>query len=162
MNKEEKTLWNKILDFNIDDPNSSFTFTDRLCRENDWSMEYALRAIIEYKKYIFLICVSNNSQTPSDQVDQVWHLHLLYTQSYWIDFCKGVINKEIHHSPTRGVEEQTLFKDQYSSTLEEYSQKFNEDPPIDIWPSPEKRISEIHFSRVNRHKYWVIPKIKFN
>ena len=162
MNEEEKILWNKILNFNIDDPDSSFTFTDRLCRENDWKMEYALRAILEYKKFIFLVCTSDKAQTPSDQVDQVWHLHLLYTQSYWNEFCKGILNKEIHHGPTKGVEERGLFKEQYSCTLGEYSQKFNEKPPSDIWPNPQKRISEIHFSRVNRHRYWVIPKIKFN
>jgi len=162
MNREEKILWNKILNFSIDDPDSSFTFTDRLCRENNWSMEYALRAVMEYKKFIFLVCTSDYSQTPSDQVDQVWHLHLLYTQSYWIEFCKGLLDKEIHHGPTKGIEERGLFRDLYSDTLELYAEKFNEKPPKDIWPSPEKRISEIHFSRVNRHRNWVIPKIKFN
>ncbi len=116
------------MNFNIDDPDSSFTFTDRLCRENDWKMEYALRAILEYKKFIFLVCTSDKAQTPSDQVDQVWHLHLLYTQSYWNEFCKGILNKEIHHGPTKGVEERGLFKEQYSCTLGQYSQKFNEKP----------------------------------
>ncbi|WP_027421243.1 glycine-rich domain-containing protein [Crocinitomix catalasitica] len=162
MNEEEKILWNKILNFNIDDPDSSFTFTDRLCRENDWRMEYALRTIIEYKKFIFLICISDSAQTPSDQVDQVWHLHLLYTQSYWKEFCKELLNTEIHHGPTKGWEERGFFKDQYATTLTYYIQKFKEKPPIDIWPTPQKRISEINFSRVNRHRNWIIPKIKFN
>jgi hypothetical protein len=162
MSEEDKILWNKILKFNIDDPESSFTFTDRLCRENDWSMEYALRAVLEYKKFIFLICISNKPQTPSDQVDQVWHLHLLYTQSYWIEFCKELLEKEIHHGPTKGSEERGIFKNIYSDTLELYCSKFNEKPPQDIWPAADKRIAEIHFTRVNRHKMWIIPKIKFS
>ena len=154
MSEDEKILWGNILDFNIDDPDSSFTFTDRLCRENDWSMEYALRAILEYKKFMFLVCATQHSQTPSDQVDQVWHLHLLYTQSYWIEFCRNVLHRDVHHGPTKGVEEQGLYKDQYAHTLEQYSKKFNELPPSDIWPDPDKRISEIHFTRVNRHRNW--------
>jgi hypothetical protein len=125
MNNEEKVLWNEILNFEIDNPESTFTFTDRLCRENNWSMEYSLRAVLEYKKFMFLICISTNPQTPSDQVDQVWHLHLIYTQSYWLEFCTKVLKKEIHHGPTKGVEERSLFKDLYSSTLELYYLKWH-------------------------------------
>jgi len=161
MNQEEKLLWDKILDFNIDDPASSFTFTNRLCRENDWSMEYSIRAILEYKKFIFLVCISNVPQTPSDQVDQVWHLHLLYTQSYWIEFCRDLLKREIHHGPTKGEEERGMFKEQYESTLKLYHTTFNEDPPTDIWPGPDERISQIHFTRINRHKMWIIPKLIF-
>lgn len=161
MNEEQQQLWTRILNFNIDDPASSFTFTDRLCRENDWSMEYAIRAVLEYKKFIFLVCISDRPQTPSDQVDQVWHLHLLYTHSYWLEFCKGLLNRDIHHGPTKGVEERGVFKDQYTETLSLYASKFGEKAPKDIWPNPDERISQINFTRVNRHKQWVIPKIRF-
>ena len=52
MTKQENEIWCKIKNFEIDDMGSSFTFTDRLVRENSWSMEYALRTIQEYKKFI--------------------------------------------------------------------------------------------------------------
>ena len=68
--------------------------------------------------------------TPSDQIDQVWHLHLLYTQSYWIDFCKNTIQKDIHHGPTKGAEQKPLFKDQYLKTLEFYESVFKKKPAI--------------------------------
>jgi hypothetical protein len=97
-----KTLWDKLEEFQLDDFDSTFTFTDRLCRENGWKYEYAVRVINEYKKFIFLICISDHPLTPSDQVDQVWHLHLLYTRSYWTDFCKNTLGREIHHGPTKG------------------------------------------------------------
>ena len=159
MTTTEIELWNRIEDFEIDDPESSFSFSDRLARENDWSIEYCLRAILEYKKFIFLICISPEPLTPSDEIDQVWHLHLLYTQSYWIDLCENTIYRQIHHGPTKGKEEQTRFKDQYQYTLDLYSEKFKVSPPNDIWPKSEKRFKSIHFSRVNRQKNWVIPKI---
>lgn len=160
MTTTEIELWNRIEDFEIDDLESSFSFSDRLARENDWSMEYCLRAILEYKKFIFLICISPESLTPSDEIDQVWHLHLLYTQSYWIDLCEKTINRQIHHGPTKGKEEQSRFKDQYQYTLDQYLEKFEMNPPNDIWPKSEKRFRSIHFSRVNRQKNWIIPKIK--
>jgi hypothetical protein len=161
MKKNQSVLWAKILDFELNDIDSSFSFTDRLCRENDWSMEFASRCILEYKKYIFLVCISNKSQTPSDQVDQVWHLHLLYTESYWIDFCKKTLKKDIHHGPTKGAEQRGTFKEQYTDTLNFYQLIFKEVPPKDIWLNLKERFSQIHFTRVNRHSNWIIPKIRF-
>ena len=160
MSVTEQELWDKILDFEIDDPESSFMFSDRLSRENDWSTEFALRAILEYKRFMFLVCISNQPQTPSDQVDQVWHLHLLYTQSYWIDFCKHILGKDIHHGPTKGSEEKGHFKNLYQDTLNLYQLKFDEAPPKDIWPPESIRFGQINFTRVNRHTHWVIPKLK--
>jgi hypothetical protein len=159
MTTSEKELWLRIEDFEIDDLESTFSFSDRLARENDWSLEYSLRAILEYKKFIFLVCISSHSLTPSDEIDQVWHLHLLYTQSYWIDLCENILNRQIHHDPTRGQEEQGKFKNQYQFTLDFYSDKFDKKPPKDIWPKSSKRFESIRFSRVNRHKYWLLPKI---
>src|SRR6478735_8699456 len=97
MNTEHEplALWKMIREFELDDNASPMTFTDRLAQENGWTHEFAIRAILEYKKFIFLICISNQPLTPSDEVDQVWHLHLLYTHSYWKEFCPLVLKKEI-------------------------------------------------------------------
>ena len=69
MTGEQTDLWNRIQNFELDDVNSAYTFSDRLALENGWTLEYALRVIDEYKKYIFLICISNQPLTPSDEVD---------------------------------------------------------------------------------------------
>lgn len=70
MTEKQLNLWNKIKNFELDESEISLNFTDRLARENGWSIEYAIRAIYEYKKFIFLLTISNHSLTPSDQVDQ--------------------------------------------------------------------------------------------
>ena len=102
MTPSEQILWQRIKRFEIDDPSSEFTFTNRLARENGWSLGYAIRAVYEYKKFIFLVCTTAHPLTPSDAVDQVWHLHLLYTDSYWIDWCQRTLEQEIKHGPTKG------------------------------------------------------------
>lgn len=161
MNKEQKILWNKIEEFQLDDFDSSFTFTDRLCRENGWKYEYAVRVINEYKKFIFIICISDHPLTPSDQVDQVWHLHLLYTKSYWTEFCQNTLGREIHHGPTKGGKgEKEKFDDWYSKTIELYLKTFNRQAPIDIWPSSKVRFGELNFRRVNLHRNWIFPKLR--
>lgn len=159
MTPEQSILWQKINDFELDDPNISLSFTDRLARENGWTLEYAIKTISEYKKFIFLITIHNQPLTPSDQVDQVWHLHLIYTQSYWEDFCKITLQKNIHHGPTKGGEnEKNKFTNWYEKTKELYRETFLSEPPIVIWPSSEIRFSEINFLRVNQKLHWIIKK----
>ena len=159
MTKEQKLLWEKILNFKIDDENSDFNFSKRLAKENNWSVEYSKRVIEEYKKFIFLCCITKTGVTPSDQVDQAWHLHLTYTKSYWIDFCKNTLEKEIHHNPTNGGETEAIkFDNFYTKTKEDYKIVFNTEPPIEIWPSNENRFNEIDFKRINTNRNWIIKK----
>ena len=155
----QSLLWQKIEAFPLDEVDSSFTFTDRLCRENGWSYTYAIRVVQEYKKFMYLICTSEHPLTPSDQVDQVWHLHLLYTLSYWVDFCGSTLGREVHHGPTKGGGgERQKFDSWYERTSQCYRRAFNCDPPADIWPPARVRFGELKFRRVNLHRYWVVPK----
>jgi hypothetical protein len=159
---EEQTLqWQKIKAFELNDPQATLSFTDRLARENGWTLEYSLRTILEYKKFIFLICCAKHPLTPSDQVDQVWHLHLIYTRSYWIDFCEHTLHQQIHHGPTQGgLAEQGKFTDWYLKTKELYQHLFEQEPPADIWPDEDSRFTDIHFQRINRQKNWILKKPK--
>lgn len=161
LNESQKELWQNIQSFIIGNPRATFGFTQRLARENAWSYEFALRVEQEYKKFMFMICIAEHPLTPSDQVDQAWHLHLLYTKSYWEDFCEQVLQRAIHHQPTEGGEkEKGKFDDWYSKTKEFYVKIFEKEPPVDIWPSAEIRFGEIRFERVNLHRYWVTKKPK--
>jgi len=161
MTNQEREIWEKVSLFEIDDEGSSMTFTDRLARDNGWSMEFTIRTVEEYKKFIFLNCITTHPLTPSDQVDQAWHLHLLYTHSYWDDLCEHTIGRKIHHGPTKGGNsEQDKFTNWYEKTLELYIKKFDENPPEDIWPPSEIRFSDVVFERVNKRKKWIIQKPK--
>jgi hypothetical protein len=155
----EQELWGKICSFKLDDEGSSLQFSRRLARENKWTHTFAKRVAEEYKKFIFLCCITQSGVTPSDQVDQAWHLHLTYTKSYWIELCKNILKKEIHHNPTKGgAAEGEKFDGFYSETRRLYSEKFSCSPPADIWPENEVRFSDIDFQRINTKKYWLIQK----
>ncbi len=159
MTNKEMELFEKIQAFELDDNSASFKFSERLARENGWSKTYTHRVIDEYKKFIFLCCISDSGVTPSDPVDQAWHLHLTFTKSYWIDFCQNTLGQQIHHNPTKGGEnEREKFKNFYDSSENLYKEKFGIFPPDDIWHHSQKRFSEIKFQRVNLHRNWVIPK----
>ena len=72
----DMTLWTKLQALELDQAGSAFRFSDRLARENGWSRAFALGAIEEYRRFIYLAATSPTPVTPSDVVDQVWHLHL--------------------------------------------------------------------------------------
>jgi hypothetical protein len=135
-------LWNKIQDFSINDGNAVTTFSGKLATSQKWSVSFTLRAIEEYKKFIFLCCISPTGAAPSHTVDEVWHLHLTYTYSYWTSFCKHTLEKEIHHYPsTGGKEEDDKHRDWYKDTLALYEDVFGTSPPEDIWPRPKQTIA---------------------
>jgi hypothetical protein len=161
MTQQQQQLWQAINGFQLDEPGVALGFSDRLARENGWPLQYALRCVQEYKKFMFLICIATHPLTPSDEVDQVWHLHLIYTQSYWKDFCGGVLGREIHHGPTKGGHtEQHKFTDWYALTQALYSTVFGGAPPADIWPPGHIRFGRTRFKRVSIDENWIIPKPK--
>ncbi len=155
MSKKEEILWKKIDNFEIDDPEANYTFSMRLAKENDWGFEYTLRAIEEYKRFIFLAMVEEHPASPSYVIDQVWHLHLIYTHSYWDDLCNGILGKNIHHIPTNGNKGIGQFhQDLYLKTLQSYFEKFGEEAPEDIWTRPNKNTPQKQESLTNKFINW--------
>ncbi len=128
-------LWQKIQAFAFDEPYSNFPFSKKLAKENNWSSGFTKAAIEEYRKFIYLCCISPTGASPSDTVDIVWHLHLTYTQNYWASFCKNTLQKDIHHQPSKGgVGENNKHIDWYKNTLQLYEEVFSYGAPLDIWP----------------------------
>ncbi len=103
MNHElAREVWQRLSQFEIDEPGAAYPFSARLAKENGWSRGYARRVIEEYKRYLLLCVAGNEPPCPSEQVDQAWHLHLTYTRSYWKGLCGEILGRPIHHEPTRG------------------------------------------------------------
>jgi uncharacterized protein (TIGR04222 family) len=160
MNADHIELLRRLEQFQLDLPDVSFPFSRKLARENGWSADYTQRAIAEYKRFAFLACAAGHPVSPSEDVDQVWHLHLTYTESYWTVFCPQVLQRRLHHQPTRGgATESEKFDHWYARTLASYAEFFGENPPADIWPDPDSRRRAKHeFVRVDRCRHWVIPR----
>lgn len=160
MDSDHSQLWERITAYSLDQAKAQFSFSQRLARDHGWSSDYAQQVIEEYKKLVFLAVAAGHPVTPSDAVDQVWHLHLTYTWSYWHDFCPNVLQMPLHHGPTEGGRaERIKFDDWYTRTLESYRQFFGQAPPASIWPDSSQRFGrDLHFVRTNTEQNWVIPK----
>lgn len=115
--------------------------------------------IDEYRRFCFLACAAGQAVTPSDEVDQVWHLHLTYTEDYWQVFCASVLRMALHHGPTRGGDtEGQRYRAQYAQTLASYECYFGP-PPLRAWPRTQARFTRPQrFVRIDRQRYWLLPK----
>lgn len=136
----------KYCEISID--NDSEDFISRVMKENLWSREYTLRVIEEYKKFIWLSTIMYVS--PSHQIDQVWHTHILYTKDY-TEMCMKLKGKYIHHNPTSSKEKSERKADPYFDTLRKYEDYFGS-VPEDIW-----RLKASHYVYLDINQLWVIP-----
>jgi len=61
--------------------------------------EKILQATKEYKYYMYLVMITDESLTiPTAVVDAIWHAHILHTKDY-INFCETLAGHYIHHTP---------------------------------------------------------------
>lgn len=135
--------WPRLASYTVGPADAALPFTARLARENGWTATHAERVVAEYRRFCFLALVADHPVTPSDAVDQAWHLHLTYTRDYWERFCPDVLGRALHHGPTAGgADEQGRFCRQYAQTMRAYEHWFGEAPPVDLWPDAHRRLVE--------------------
>lgn len=117
---------------------STQAFASKVARKLGWTRPFALRAIHEYKKFVYLGVVSETSVTPPKVIDQVWHEHLLFTRAYR-DFCRDVLGRDFDHNPelVQSKRQTELFQVQYAETLALYQSEFAQRPPAEIWGTPK-------------------------
>lgn len=152
-------LWRRLESFAIGAPGAALSFAERLARENGWALSRAERTVAEYRRFLYLCIEAGHPVTPSDAVDQAWHLHLTYTESYWDDLCRDLLGRPLHHGPTRGgPAEDAKYRDWYERTLMSYEHHFGMPPPADLWPPPEVRFGAARFRRVDTSHHWLVPK----
>ncbi|WES96395.1 hypothetical protein P2W68_16290 [Chryseobacterium arthrosphaerae] len=131
---KDESLWNRIQGFSLDAPDADFPFSKKLAKEENWSLDFTRRAIEEYKKFVYLCCILPNGASPSKIIDKVWHMHLIYTQSYWEDFCPNILKKPLHHHPSKGgSEENKKHRNWFADTLKGYQEAFQSEAPQEIW-----------------------------
>jgi hypothetical protein len=136
----DDALWAALSTYTVTPLGAALGFTTRLARENGWTLAHAERIFTEYRRFLYLAVRADHPVTPSDAVDQVWHLHLTYSRDYWERLCP-LLGAPLHHVPTQGGRKETArFYEDYSQTLRSYEQLFGTPAPADLWPSAQRRL----------------------
>ncbi|MGB1204449.1 MAG: hypothetical protein ACPG5B_02315 [Chitinophagales bacterium] len=124
-------LWKNIEQFSFDTVLSDYGFETRLASENAWTKKFTKKALLEYKKFMYLAATSNTMVSPSEIVDIVWHQHLIFSKSYR-EFCQ-ILGKNVQHIPsTHNEAEFETFQKAKMHTTRLYKENFGEQPK-EIW-----------------------------
>jgi hypothetical protein len=84
---------------------------DKMVEHNGWFRDDALETCEFYRNYLFLIKKYDNmSLPPSEDIDEMWHNHILDTNKY-IEDCKNIFGTYLHHYPYFGIDKKTNLND---------------------------------------------------
>lgn len=74
---------------------------ERLIKVDKWTRRSARKAIEQYKNYLVLKRKYGGLYMlpPSQEIDEVWHAHILYTEEY-NQFCQDIFGGFLHHHPS--------------------------------------------------------------
>ncbi|MEI2456725.1 TIGR04222 domain-containing membrane protein [Lysobacter firmicutimachus] len=132
----QRALWQRLRDYRFGG-DADEAFVSRVAHECGCDRETALAALEEYRRFCFLAIEAGHAVTPSRFVDRVWHVHVTDTRDYWERFCPQVLQRPLHHAPSRGgADEDERHRRQYRDTCTSYGFFFGE-PPVRFWGEAE-------------------------
>lgn len=100
----------------------------RLSSKLKWSDSKIKNTIRRYKNFLILRYKYPEPLGPTEDIDEVWHAHILHTTEYFRD-CKAIFGYYIHHNPFNEVgnkEAEAGMDKIYYRTSELYIQEFQE------------------------------------
>jgi hypothetical protein len=108
--------------------------------ERLWDEQRVERALNEYKQFLALMHWNPEAVlVPSEDIDEVWHTHVLNTARYQAD-CETIFGRFQHHFPTfgesEGVQEEDM-KDR-NETLKLFEESFGDVPQSYTFHAYEK------------------------
>src|SRR5215217_5305650 len=116
----------RIEAFELDETSVADPFSRRLARENGWSRAHARRVMGEYRRFLVLAVTATHVVSPSEQVDQAWHLHVLDSARYR-RFCSEILGQRLDHAPSDGGStEGARLVCAYELTLSSYERRSGE------------------------------------
>ena len=121
----------------IEEPGAGRRFEEVLAERNDWPLPLAERVADEYCGFLYLAATAGFEVTPSEAVDQAWHLHLEWPH-YQEVLCGEILGRPLAHRPGTGeLDDEERYRSQYERTLALYEEIFGKPAPADIWPRPD-------------------------
>lgn len=145
-------LWARLAAFSFDQP-GPYPFSKRLAKENEWTHEFALQVIEEYRKFIYLLATVDANLVASPDVELAWRLHLIYTGSYWRGLCERTLEgRRLEHVCEDGSAHPSKMNARFEKTLAAYRANFGE-PPAAIWYEPEWTGGALH-QRIRHSFAW--------
>jgi len=117
---------------------------EKMIKRDGWTADSIGQGIRLYRNYLILrLKYPNETLPPSEDVDEVWHHHILDTSKYRID-CKAIFGEYLDHYPYFGMDENSNLDDlasAYERTQDLHFQEFGYRIPRIRYPLPLRWLS---------------------
>eukprot|EP01039_Chlorochromonas_danica_P003002 gene3002-3276_t len=100
----------------------------QLLKIRGWREDRVDEAITAYAEFLTLLITSGEDLSPTDEIDKVWHAHILHTRDYEAFNTKYSPGKKLHHDPLRSLD-QDARKFRAIKTIELYKSTFGHERP---------------------------------
>eukprot|EP01039_Chlorochromonas_danica_P003001 gene3001-3275_t len=133
-----------------------------------WRESRVEKAITAYAEFLTLLITSGDDLSPTDEIDEVWHAHILHTRDYEAFNTKYSPGKKLHHDPLRSLD-QDARKFRAIRTVIAYESTFghrrpkgkawkyefseNEPTPKHALPTDRERSVSIEVHMLSGHKW---------
>lgn len=96
----------------------------KMVKEKGWTIENVDRVEPLYKGFLFFNAVDPDSiHVPTEEIDEMWHNHVLDTRKYMAD-CHEIFGRYLHHYPYLGMRDEADAKrlaDGFARTREKFA-----------------------------------------
>lgn len=99
-------------------------------KQYNWSDNYVDNVIFEYIRFLNLRNL-DEKLSPSDDIDKVWHTHILNTKLYY-EYCQTNFNKFIHHD-LNDADDQQARKIRLDNSIKKYNEIYGPIKYPDVW-----------------------------
>lgn len=103
-----------------------------------WTPDYAKRVAVEYMRFLFLRS-QNAALSPSNEIDKLWHQHILNTKRYR-NFCQQHFGKFIDHDPC-DAKDQLARRRRVVNSRKAYASRWT---PQCSWNEPEIKVKLVY------------------
>lgn len=83
---------------------------EKMVHYNGWLKEDAEETCLQYRRFLYLnrkyFYQQADALTPSEDIDEFWHNHILDTKMYTRD-CQAIFGQFLHHYPYFGIDDRS-------------------------------------------------------
>lgn len=129
----DPAFWQKLAAVHIGGVGNGALFAEELAKLHDWTRDQTAQVIKEYRRYLYLVRLSEGAAVAAPVIDVAWRLHISKGDDYWDTLCAKVLERRLDYLPYEDLLENGEYAAQHALTLKLYEQEFDEVPSGKIW-----------------------------
>ena len=126
-------LWGRLSAFEFDDIGATAPYSTKLAVAEQWTDAFTAQVIEEYRKFLYLIQVTDAPLVPPLAVLRAWQMHLTFSRNYWDRLCADVLGRPLHYDPIQNNDDLLGYRIRYEDARRLYEREFGTPPPGEIW-----------------------------